>query len=419
MRTVTLKLTHHSPPQDANHLEKPKTHFFYRQCTAAWFQTNKDPLFLTVADIHSTYPHIQEQSTSFTTKHIQPHTPSHSNKKPLNPHRAPTIYKHALPTPSSIPMAPTSRQQPSPPQSTSRRTKSTHHRNTLSSLLHTTLSTILPLLFFTTFVIAGTIVLSYSLSLNEPVPARFVVGVSAAFAALIGLSIWVFVWSRVHGVWKAGKSTNRQGGRIDSRPTATESDADQPHPQLVRQQHQRIHNFATPPSSNAPIANPLPIYRSLLPLPPFFHHQHVPPPRRGSVELSAIPERSTESDHGAFPLFSPYTPNFQHPARTDARRPPPTPTPYRSPSVASLPESLQAPGRGAETPNVTTQGPRRGHSRRMHHGMRQGSVSMASPGLSPSPAIGSGPMQLPMPQVPEPLVFGPSITGRGGGAGWG
>lgn len=51
--------------------------------------------------------------------------------------------------------------------------------------------------------------------------------------------------------------------------------------------------------------------------------------------------------------------------------------------------------------------------------MRQGSVSIASSGLSPSPALGTGPMQLPMPQVPEPLVFGPSITGRGDGAGWG
>lgn len=302
-------------------------------------------------------------------------------------------------------MAHTWQRQRSTPQSSSHEAKSTHHPNTLSSLLRTTLTTILPLLFFTTLVIAGTIVLSYSLSLNQPVPARFVVGVSAALAALIGLSVWIFVWSRARGVWKGGKRRSRQGDletgqrprerRIDLFPSATETETEpepeQTHTQSFQHQHQHQHAFhpliplpARNPNDNntnpnPTIARPIPAYRGL---------PRPPPPRRASFELSAIPERSFDSDHRPSPPFTPRPAHYSHPLSQDARRPP---APYRSPSVASLPESLRAPGRGAETPRPTVA----------------------------SPASRSEAMRLPMPRVPEPLRFGASITGRGDGGGGG
>lgn len=40
-------------------------------------------------------------------------------------------------------------------------------------------------------------------------------------------------------------------------------------------------------------------------------------------------------------------------------------------------------------------------------------------GMMAIPGLAAGPVQLPMPSVPEPLRFGASITGRGGGEGAG
>ena len=58
-----------------------------------------------------------------------------------------------------------------------------------SCALHTCLYSFLPLLFFTTLIIAGTIALSYSLFLKQPVPRQFVVAITITFAALISMAV--------------------------------------------------------------------------------------------------------------------------------------------------------------------------------------------------------------------------------------
>ena len=55
--------------------------------------------------------------------------------------------------------------------------------------LHTVLYSFLPLLFFTALIIAGTIFLSYSLFLQQPVPRQFMVVITITFAALISMAV--------------------------------------------------------------------------------------------------------------------------------------------------------------------------------------------------------------------------------------
>lgn len=76
----------------------------------------------------------------------------------------------------------------------------------LPSLIHLTLRAILPFLLFTTFVIAGTIVLIYTLSLSKPVPARFVIGATVAFVVLGFLA---------GGVWVGVRVARAQGRAVD------------------------------------------------------------------------------------------------------------------------------------------------------------------------------------------------------------
>ncbi|KAI9873160.1 MAG: hypothetical protein M1830_000757, partial [Pleopsidium flavum] len=210
-----------------------------------------------------------------------------------------------------------------------------------------------------------------------PVPARFIIGATIAFAGLGGVGIVVYVWIRC---WT--KSDDDDGGRkardLESRLTGgTRVDGDvdgdgarkemvvEPveevgavgQGQPVEQDHQqRRADWVHRPEHRDGVEPPVEAYRG---------HAKTYQPRRGSVELSAIQERSRESDGG-------------HPGHQECAR-----RPYRSPSVASVPESLM-PGR-RETPKPET--PTHTHW---------------------------GPVMSPLPQVPVPLRFGRSIIGHDG-----
>lgn len=239
----------------------------------------------------------------------------------------------------------------------------------LSALLNTSLYTVLPFLFFTNFIIAGTIVLSYTLYLGQPVPAQFIVGATIAFAGLVFVGIVVYVWIRCRGrsdgeVRKVDVENRLTGGprRLDAvqkeiqvEPVQGVHAVEQAQP--VRQDYRRRPDWMHQAGLRNVVEPPVEAYRGQAKT-----HQ----PRRASVELSAIQERSRESE-GA------------HQGHQEAAR-----WPYRSPSMASVPESLM-PGRRSETPMPGT--PARTHR---------------------------GPVASPRPQFPMPLKFGPSIMGHDG-----
>ncbi|SLM37909.1 hypothetical protein LPUS_07901 [Lasallia pustulata] len=81
-----------------------------------------------------------------------------------------------------------------------------HHPNPPTTLrctpavipfLHLTFHTLLPFLFFATFLISGTVVLAYTLGLSKPIPVHFATGATVAFAVLVLLGGVVFVWLRL------------------------------------------------------------------------------------------------------------------------------------------------------------------------------------------------------------------------------
>ena len=156
---------------------------------------------------------------------------------------------------------------------------------------------------------------------------------------------------------------------------------------------------AAPSQHNAP-EPPVEAYRG--------HAHTLQPPRRGSVELSAIRERSLEHTyHGQFnhpPAARP--PGDAQETATGAAPAPAGRRVYRSPSIASsVPESLRpGPGLGLGRGLGTGTGTPRPDV--------QGRTTQWGAGVTGS----SSPVSLPMPRVPPPLKLGPSITGRGGGA---
>lgn len=68
----------------------------------------------------------------------------------------------------------------------------------VDSLLHILLYSFLPFAFFTTFIIAGTMILSYTFYLSKPVPRKFAAGIAVVLSVPIiaGLIIAFVIWER-------------------------------------------------------------------------------------------------------------------------------------------------------------------------------------------------------------------------------
>lgn len=95
----------------------------------------------------------------------------------------------------------------------------------ISCILHTMLYAILPFLLFTTLIIAGSILISYSIYLAKPVPVHFVVAISSAFAGLILTGVAVHIIILVKGARAlppSGKDTEARTDR-NPRPAAPEN----------------------------------------------------------------------------------------------------------------------------------------------------------------------------------------------------
>ena len=74
----------------------------------------------------------------------------------------------------------------------------------VSYVLHASLYYVLPLLFFTNLIIAGSIIISYSVFAAQPVPPTFITTISIIFAVLIFVALVIFITIR----WRASHNDN-------------------------------------------------------------------------------------------------------------------------------------------------------------------------------------------------------------------
>ncbi len=297
----------------------------------------------------------------------------------------------------------------------------------LSLLVHTTLYTIIPALFLTTFLVTGTIVLSYTLYLNQPVPTRFAIGATITFAALGLLALVLYLCIRCR---RARPSDCEQESRdtdanIDeeNRPTILtqlnvarnrsrarhrHEEYDAYSPGLPQTQRAELPNTVTPPDRTH--RGHAKSHESQVKSKPKQHQRHKPT-RHPFTSLSPLQERSRESDgplSGASDIRrNPDYPTISQPSASP--QPKHRPSILRSLSQHSLPESLRA-GRGSlrhDTPM-----PEPFPFGTTYWGRVVGSSEAGGGGGGGG--SGSGGEKERLPPVPKPLVLGNSITGRGG-----
>ncbi len=293
----------------------------------------------------------------------------------------------------------------------------------LSLLLHTTLYTIIPTLFFTTFLVTGTIVLSYTLYLNQPVPTRFAIGATITFAALGLLALVLYLWIRCRRARPSGREqesrdmdpnmdeenrptilTQHDAARNRSQAGHRHEECDTYSPGLPQTQRAELPNTITPPDRTH--CGQAKSHGSQVKSKPRPHKRHKPP-RHPLTSLSPLQELSRESD-GPLSGAGDIRRNPDHPPLS---QPPASPQPKHRPSILrslsrnSLPESLRA-GRGSLRDDTLM--PEPWPVGTTYWGRVIGSSEAGGGGG------GSGGEKERLPPVPKPLVLGNSITGRGG-----
>ncbi|KAA6413480.1 MAG: hypothetical protein FRX48_03226 [Lasallia pustulata] len=216
-------------------------------------------------------------------------------------------------------MAPLDIHQPNPP-TTLRCTPA------VIPFLHLTFHTLLPFLFFATFLVSGTVVLAYTLGLSKPIPVHFATGATVAFAVLVLLGGVVFVWLRLRKsnertVGAEERANARERGDVTAPLTGGPARARRLSPAPIPQSGGKAARF----TAYAPVQRPS-IPAAYLPIPEL------------RPEQPAAHQGDQQSPPFAPPVSSP------HPLLEPAYRPIPGPNPVsRAPAFLRHSHELLAP----------------------------------------------------------------------------
>ena len=219
-------------------------------------------------------------------------------------------------------------------------TEYSHTRtSSIDSSLALSLKYLLPLLFFTTLIIAGVISISYTFYIQEPIPRNAILGLSITFGLLIVITAALMLFLRIRRFYqRRAKSITDEEANLSQEATRRVKNCSKSKDRSLQQEN----------AKNDSSADPDPIFES--------NHQVSEGEHSNTFQLSDLPFSSSsapstganlqESDvtHLSHPIHETYSPFLnQNPPKNHPLRGSERLTTMKSPRVHSPPPSNDHP----------------------------------------------------------------------------